>query len=1304
MATVSADIDRLQRRLASDGQRINLPSSILTDLSRMTRGLYRLQGILANVEKQPFDGSREPCLSKIKHNIYDVEDILDELENGSFRAQRSSMGWKLAEASDLWSQVVFSFSSNHSVLHRRMMNKMKMIRKSLDHASEDSFIFSLLHHRADADQSCDHNVFGENAIIGRNKDKENVRVLLLSNSEQKISIIPIVGLGGLGKTALAQLIFSDQDERYNFDLRVWINLNMSYDFNSIASAIISKVNRTEEGTSQVNNEGEYNPQILMNCLREVLNDKRCLIVLDGLWSIDEGQLLHLKRMLQSTQNTKIIVTTCSENVAKLMHTVHPYKLGPLSEENCWTIFSQRVFGGGDNSYLTRIGKQIVNRCEGIPGVIHSLGAFMHDKGTSTWNWDCKNEELWKLEKQFPLHINMFSSVKRIYYKMPSALKSCLSYLSMFPKGSDIRMENVITQWAALGILGSTHGSLPVYAQGRKYIQELLSVFFLEAPDKSIDIGINQASASKVLNIHNLVHEFARYVTSQDLFILDGERTRNDSPGSRFSRYALLTRCSDKSKVSRGFLTSVRAICLKDCGGAKLIEKIFSALKHLRVLDLSRCSFLELPSSICQLTHLRYIDISSSAIQSLPDQMSFLQNLEALDLSGTCIQVLPDFVGTFKKLTYLNLQECRELHHLPSKLDDIKSLQHLNLSCCPAACQLLESISGFQELRFLDISSCTELQTLPESFVRLRNLEDLILSKCTRLKKLPESFGELCFLRFLNVSYCCELEEMPASLGRLAHLEVLVLSGCSRIQNLPQSFSDIAFLRMLDLSGCVDLHMDLGMLPNNNLENLNVDRCRKVYAMPGWTVNFPKLHPECLQSCEQHIQRLINDNQVCPNHDEVEITNEMNVSVHDQTGEAMANQQWQQAGNSECSTEKVIGDSSAPTSGGNVPKHRTARTGVPFFGSSTIRFSKMSSCFMSNKGLEQNTEGEGEGGNKVKVFSYSEMKEATNNFSEANKISEGRFSTIYRGKLENGILVAVKVLKADATRLGTLEFLHEFKAIADIRHENLMTLVGCCAQAGSHKFVVYNYIENGSLADTLLGSGPSSIQFNWRARVKIALGVAHGLEYLHQGICPHIVHQDIKASNILLDKDLTPKISDFGLAKMFFMHRIHIGTQAARSLGYLAPEYAIRGQVTRKSDVYSFGVVLFEIVSGRCNLNIRLDQEDQHLVDTTWRSYEQGNLEEIIDINIGEDLDVEEACRFLKVGLLCTQDMIRRRPNMSNIVKMLTGETAVSVDKVTRAAMISDYHKLKPHRPAGAQSSTTKSFATTEILTSSEARL
>ena len=406
-------------------------------------------------------------------------------------------------------------------------------------------------------------------------------------------------------------------------------------------------------------------------------------------------------------------------------------------------------------------------------------------------------------------------------------------------------------------------------------------------------------------MHNLVHEFARYVTSHDLFIMDGERKNNDSSTDICtSRYAVLTRCNDGCKIRKVFLTSVRAICLKDCGGEKFIEKIFSGLKHLHVLDLSRCSFFKIPSSIYQLTHLRYIDISSSAIQALPDQMSFLQNLEALDLSETRLQVLPDFVGTFQKLKYLNLKGCRELHHLPSKLEDIKSLQHLNLSCCPAAHQLLESISGFQELRFLDMSSCTELESLPESFGRLTNLEDLILSKCTGLKKLPESFGDLCFLQFLNVSNCCELEEVPASIGRLASLEVLILSGCRRIQNLPQSFIDIAFLRILDLAGCVDLHINLGMLPHNNLENLNVDGCHKIDAMPGWTANFPKLHPKCLQTCDQQIRCLIPEQQVCLSDNEVEIIKELNVCVHDGTEEAIASQSCQ-AGNSERTTKVIL---------------------------------------------------------------------------------------------------------------------------------------------------------------------------------------------------------------------------------------------------------------------------------------------------------------------------------------------------------------------------------------------------------------
>ncbi|XP_045089223.1 cold-responsive protein kinase 1 isoform X2 [Aegilops tauschii subsp. strangulata] len=301
-------------------------------------------------------------------------------------------------------------------------------------------------------------------------------------------------------------------------------------------------------------------------------------------------------------------------------------------------------------------------------------------------------------------------------------------------------------------------------------------------------------------------------------------------------------------------------------------------------------------------------------------------------------------------------------------------------------------------------------------------------------------------------------------------------------------------------------------------------------------------------------------------------------------------------------------------------------------------------------------------------------------------------------LKDGTLIAVKVLSA-TSRQGVREFLTELTAISDIKHENLVTLVGCCAE-GSHRILVYNYLEKNSLSQTLLGSGYSSIQFNWRARVKIAVGVARGLAFLHEEIRPHIIHRDIKASNILLDKDLTPKISDFGLARLLPANATHVSTRVAGTLGYLAPEYAIRGQVTKKSDIYSYGVLLLEIVSGRCNTNTRLPCEDQFLLEKTWAFYEQERLEEIIDADIDEDLDIEEACRFLKIGLLCTQDAMARRPHMPTVVRMLTGSKSISMEKITRPAMITDFAELKvstkPHGANQARSNTSRSFSTTEI--------
>lgn len=312
------------------------------------------------------------------------------------------------------------------------------------------------------------------------------------------------------------------------------------------------------------------------------------------------------------------------------------------------------------------------------------------------------------------------------------------------------------------------------------------------------------------------------------------------------------------------------------------------------------------------------------------------------------------------------------------------------------------------------------------------------------------------------------------------------------------------------------------------------------------------------------------------------------------------------------------------------------------------------------------------GLNVTIFTYKELRVATNDFSSANKIGEGGFGSVFKGRLKNGQMAAIKVLSSESNQ-GVREFLTEIQVISDIVHENLVKLYGCCVE-GNHRILVYNYLENNSLTHTLLGH-EGNIHFDWRTRVKICIGVARGLAYLHEEVRPRIIHRDIKASNILLDGDLNPKISDFGLAKLIPGNMTHVSTRVAGTIGYLAPEYAIRGQVTRKADIYSFGVLLIEIVSGRCNTNTLLPREEQFILERTWKLHEINELVILVDSSLNGEFDAEQACRFLKIGLICTQDAPQLRPSMSTVVQMLTGEKNVENQAITRPGLISDIMEL-----------------------------
>ncbi|KAK6929207.1 Serine-threonine/tyrosine-protein kinase, catalytic domain [Dillenia turbinata] len=323
------------------------------------------------------------------------------------------------------------------------------------------------------------------------------------------------------------------------------------------------------------------------------------------------------------------------------------------------------------------------------------------------------------------------------------------------------------------------------------------------------------------------------------------------------------------------------------------------------------------------------------------------------------------------------------------------------------------------------------------------------------------------------------------------------------------------------------------------------------------------------------------------------------------------------------------------------------------------------------------------------------------FSSSNKIGEGGFGSVYKdatwvgvdsvvglnpmqGRLQDGRLVAVKVLSGESKQ-GDREFISEIASMANVRHENLVKVHGGCIDGGC-RMLVYEYMENNNLAQTLLGEEKNREKFSWKARVEVAIGIARALAFIHEEVKPHIVHRDIKATNILLDGNFCPKVSDFGLSKLFPDNVTHLSTRVAGTLGYLAPEYAISGHLTRKSDVYSFGVLLLEIVSGRSAIDFDLELGEHFLVEKAWVMYKADGLLQLVDPLLNNSFSQREALTFLKVGLSCVQETCRLRPHMSTAVRMMRDEIDTDGLDISRPGLITSITDVKIGGGRSSQSS------------------
>ncbi|CAL4903527.1 unnamed protein product [Urochloa decumbens] len=353
---------------------------------------------------------------------------------------------------------------------------------------------------------------------------------------------------------------------------------------------------------------------------------------------------------------------------------------------------------------------------------------------------------------------------------------------------------------------------------------------------------------------------------------------------------------------------------------------------------------------------------------------------------------------------------------------------------------------------------------------------------------------------------------------------------------------------------------------------------------------------------------------------------------------------------------------ANANGRGSTRHKTGRVltiAVPL-AAAVLALTAACFCFWSRRTPAQNMSGKTystypeDSESFDSLLDLSTLLAATDNFAESNKLGEGGFGAVYKGILPDGLEIAVKRLSLSSGQ-GVEELKTELELVARLQHKNLARLVGVCLEE-DEKLLVYEYMPNRSL-DTIVFDSQKSKDLDWGKRVKIVNGVARGLQYLHEDSQLKIVHRDLKPSNVLLDLDYNPKISDFGLAKLFDRDQSQgVTSRIAGTYGYMAPEYAMRGQYSVKSDVFSLGVLILEMVTGRKNSSFEDSEQSVDLLSLVWEHWTTGAIEELIDPFLGRRAPRDQVLKLVNIALLCVQDSPADRPAMSSLNVMLSSNT------------------------------------------------
>ncbi|PNY05821.1 disease resistance protein rga2-like [Trifolium pratense] len=564
---------------------------VYDDLNNFKDTLSIVSGLLLDAEekKNQQQHALREWLRQIQNICYDAEDILDRFELQDKRKQvvKSSGSIRLKVR-----RLIF-YSNNRFSFRDKMACKIKEIRERLDKVAADGTRFGLATVSVGSElvvqrREMTHSHVDALDVIGRENDKENIMNLLMQPHPQgdgdgnnSLSVIPIVGIGGLGKTTLAKLVFNDKRVDQLFQLKMWVCVSNDFDIRQIIIKIINSASESTPTAAYSLQESINNLDIeqLQSRLRYKLSCQKYLLVMDDIWNDDRAKWLQLKDLLKGGAiGSKIIVTTRTNSIASKMGDVPSYVLKGLSEENCLSLFVKWVFkeGGGEKyPNLVEIGKEIVKKCQGVPLAVTTLGSSLFSNfDVSKWEF-VRDSEIWNLEqKQF----DILAGLKLSYDQMPSYLRRCFAYFSLYPKDYIFRRNSITNLWVALGLVESRNGSENMENIAREYIDEFHSRSFL------LDfVGDSEFLRFKV---HDLVHDLALYVAKEEC-VLVKSHIRNIPKQVRHMSIvendSLDPALFSNSKQVRTILFPIRGMGLDN---ASLLDTWVSRYKCLRILDLS----------------------------------------------------------------------------------------------------------------------------------------------------------------------------------------------------------------------------------------------------------------------------------------------------------------------------------------------------------------------------------------------------------------------------------------------------------------------------------------------------------------------------------------------------------------------------------------------------------------------------------------------------------------------------------------------------------------------------------------------